>query len=352
MMERDIHIEAVDDEMNKTLQRDSELELEMLELFEDITLEEVVSNKACVGKVIGCKDMPTSVVKKILSGVWRRLGPWRMKKCEDGVMGFFFEEEEDCNFVMENRPWIVNGVILNLKPWPLEGEVRIAEFEFAEAFHRAWINVWLAHPIPAGFFLTADGKPESWIQFKYEKLPHLCFNCGKLAHWDKVCNAPTAMVFPSVGTAVPMYGIWIKSDTGTWKRKTVEPAPEINTTIGKGKGKTTQADKPVAPGKRSAYVAKKVQGATPTTMYQIDRGSTSGTKEFEKGGNVGDEGITDNTNVLNEVFNEVRLNFGPEVLALPRPDFAAVDDNNEMIPDIGPTIGQSLKVPHNWVCLS
>ncbi|KAF4365463.1 hypothetical protein F8388_012828 [Cannabis sativa] len=110
-----LQVKTVDENMNNTLVRDSALELEMLELFEDITLEDVVANKACVGKVIGCKDMSTSVVKKILTGVWRRLGPWRMKKCEEGVLGFFFEHEEDCSFVLLKRPWLVNGVLLNIK---------------------------------------------------------------------------------------------------------------------------------------------------------------------------------------------------------------------------------------------
>ncbi|KAM6593798.1 hypothetical protein CsatA_001501 [Cannabis sativa] len=245
---KDIEVEVIDEGMNQVLQRDSALEIEMLELFEDITLKDVVVNKACVGKVVGCKDMTASVVKKILLGVWRRLGPWRMKKCEDGVMEFFFDEEDDYAFVLEKRPWIVNGVLLNLKPWPVDGEVRVAEFEVASfwvQFHglptrflkdenaaimekkvgsflkkdgkpkeelvhrgylRAYVDVWLKHPILAGFFLTADGKPKSWIQFKYEKLPHLCFNCGKLAHWNKECFALLAMVIPKVGEAVQMYG--------------------------------------------------------------------------------------------------------------------------------------------------
>ncbi|KAF4395237.1 hypothetical protein F8388_001624 [Cannabis sativa] len=236
LISKDVHVETVNEELNSTMVRDSAIEMELLELFEDITLEEVVANKACAGKVVGCKDMPASVVKKILTGVWRRLGPWRMKKCEEGVLGFFFDNEEDCSFVLQKRPWLVNGVLLNIKPWPLEGEVERGSFplfifgfkigELAETdgcsksevvrrgFLRLWIDVWVAHPIPAGFFLKVDGMPESWVQFKYEKLPMLCFNCGRLAHWDKVCHAPMTMVTPRTGEAVPLYGLWIKSDTG------------------------------------------------------------------------------------------------------------------------------------------
>uniref|UniRef100_A0A803Q611 Zinc knuckle CX2CX4HX4C domain-containing protein n=1 Tax=Cannabis sativa TaxID=3483 RepID=A0A803Q611_CANSA len=198
---KDVIVKSVDENMNNTLVRDSALELEMLELFEDITLEDVVANKSC------------------------------------------------------KRHWLVNGVLLNIKPWPVEGEVRAGEFavarfwvqihglptrcltnenapvvakkigELVEAdgkskfelvqreYLRLWIDVWVSHPISVGFFLTTNGKPESWVHFKYEKLPLLCFNYAKLAHWDKVCHAPMTMVMPRTGEAVPMYGLWIKSDT-------------------------------------------------------------------------------------------------------------------------------------------
>ncbi|KAF4400208.1 hypothetical protein G4B88_019417 [Cannabis sativa] len=80
-------------------------------------------NRVCVGKVMGCKNMVASVVKKILLGVWNLNQSWCMKKFEEGVLGFFFDFEEDCTLVMNKRPWLVNGVLLNLKPCPLEGEV-------------------------------------------------------------------------------------------------------------------------------------------------------------------------------------------------------------------------------------
>uniref|UniRef100_A0A803NHY2 Reverse transcriptase domain-containing protein n=1 Tax=Cannabis sativa TaxID=3483 RepID=A0A803NHY2_CANSA len=144
----DVLVDVVDKASGKLLERDSAMEMEMLELFEDITLEDIVSNKACVGKIMGCKDMPNSVVKKRLMGIWRNLGVWRMKKCREGVLGFFFDTEVGCSFVMDKYPWLVNGVLLNLKPWPLEGEVRMAEFEVA----RYWVQF---HDLPTRF-LSGD----------------------------------------------------------------------------------------------------------------------------------------------------------------------------------------------------
>ncbi|KAF4403601.1 hypothetical protein G4B88_002454 [Cannabis sativa] len=400
----DVPVDMVDMEKGKLLERDSAMEMEMLELFEDITLEDVVLNKACVGKVMGCKDMPASVVKKILMGVWRNIGSWRMKKCGEGVLGFFFETEEDCSYIMDKRPWLVNGMLLNLKPWPVEGEVRVAEFEVARfwvQFHglptrclsdentaiiakkagqfvktdgkskvelvrrgylRCWIDVWITHPFVVGFFLKAEGREESWIQFKYEKLPFLCFTCGKLAHLERICHVPTAMVIPKNGNAVQMYGPWVKNDTGrsncfsmagkgvsrymielpenalgsrkkerkgSWKRR----QGKLNSD-GEGSTKGRQE------GTETVSMVSRMVHAT-SSVNDRDRvpvdGTTSQKMSIDRvAGNFGNE--------------RVPLPIGPNYLDLPNPDFANAGEDR--IPDTGPTLAQTLEIPHSWVCAS
>uniref|UniRef100_A0A803PAD0 Reverse transcriptase domain-containing protein n=1 Tax=Cannabis sativa TaxID=3483 RepID=A0A803PAD0_CANSA len=384
MVIKDIQVETVDEEMNNTLVRDSAIELELLELFEDITLEEVVVNKACVGKVVGCKDMPASVVKKILTGVWRRLGPWRMKKCEEGVLGFFFQNEEDCSFILQKRPWLVNGVLLNIKPWPVEGEVRAGEFAVARfwvqihglptrclindnspivakkigeladtdgssksevvrrGYLRLWIDVWVAHPILAGFCLKADGKLESWVRFKYEKLPMICFNFGKLAHWDKVCHAPMTMVMPRSGKVVPLYGLWIKSDTGS-----------SNCLNSKGKVVLKlELDSEEIP--ESDMYGRRRRGVwnRKESRRMPETGSSS-----EKGENRGG----DTTEPLRQPRTTRRkdnrgdhemLKAPSNFLNLPNPNFTNNQQREDLIPDLGPTLAQCIDVPHEWLCLS
>ncbi|KAF4381335.1 hypothetical protein G4B88_031362 [Cannabis sativa] len=256
---KDIEVEVIDEGMNQVLQRDSALEIEMLELFEDITLKDVVVNKACVGKVVGCKDMTASVVKKILLGVWRRLGPWRMKKCEDGVMEFFFDEEDDYAFVLEKRPWIVNGVLLNLKPWPVDGEVRVAEFEVASF----------------------------WVQFH-----------GLPTRFLKDENA--AIMEKKVGS-------FVKTDG--------KPKEELTLTVEGGEHGGDQ--------RRGGWGDAK-------------EGLCSG-RAFSSGR----EYLRDKGHVVP----------WPSFLQLPNPDFAHTE-NRDIIPNIGPTIAQSLEIPHEWICLS
>ncbi|KAF4404175.1 hypothetical protein G4B88_014631 [Cannabis sativa] len=391
-MGREIQVVSVDLEKEEIMKRDSNLEMEMLELFEDITLEDVVASKACVGKVVGCKNMPASVVKKILGGVWRRLGFWRMKKCEEGVLGFFFDEEDDYLFVMERRPWIINGVLLNLKPWPVEGEVHSGEFEVAPfwvQFHglptrylsnenipilakkvgnlikkeekskeelvrrgylRSYIEIWLSHPFPSGFFLKADGKPDSWVQFKYEKLPHLCFSCGKLAHWEKICSEQPTMVYSKDGPAVPMYGTWIKSETGRMEKEGDSGEPTV-VIPGPGEVNGVEKDKVGDSTMTGGHKRKIVQEDSPTIVPTV-LGTGEACKRTE-GISVGEEnGIQNMENVDDRQMEMLNNENGPGFLELRIPDFSLGPNDEERIPDIGPTIAQSLEIPHSWLCRS
>ncbi|KAF4379337.1 hypothetical protein F8388_013555 [Cannabis sativa] len=378
---KEIQVDFIDVEKDELMKRDSNLEMEMLELFEDITLEDVVVSKACVGK------------------------------CEDGVLGFFFDDEDDYHFVMEKRPWIINGVLLNLKPWPVEGEVRFLSNEnvpilakkvgnlvkmeekrkeelVRRGYLRCWIEVWLSHPFPSGFFLKADDKPDSWVQFKYEKLPHLCFNCGKLAHWDKICSAQTTMVIPTGGFAVPMYGTWIKSDAGrsncfnmgwkgttrslmvreeilewdfakslrrhTWKRNKNSEVSTAKLVNGVSLDVQVVGKEAVATkDKESGQKRKIVHGGTSTTPHsELQSTEEAHAKVADGISNESDIVVQNMENVGNRQL-EVGINeVGPNYLDLPTPDFSLRLEGIDMIPDIGPTIAQSLDIPHSWLCRS
>uniref|UniRef100_A0A803Q042 DUF4283 domain-containing protein n=1 Tax=Cannabis sativa TaxID=3483 RepID=A0A803Q042_CANSA len=341
---KDIHVESDDENMNKILERDNALELEILELFEDISLEDVVANKACVGKVISWKDMPTSVVKKILTGVLRRLGPWRIKKCEDGILGFFFEHEEDCSFVLQKRPWLVNGILLNLKPWPMEGDVHVGEFAVA----RFWVQI---HRLPTrcltndnapimakkiGSFVLADDKSKTELVRREigslgQKLP---------------CSDGDGHSKGGLDTAnVPKWELHRKDHRGTWKRRLVPDSKVSNGETSKDKETAIAmvADKSSTvmscPSTGSAHNAKA------TTLY--DSGS----------GNEEDKQCTRTVGEMTDVAKEggdpegsmaMKANF----LNLLMPDFAKVVDRPELIPDLGPTLAQCLDAPHEWLCLS
>ncbi|KAF4350095.1 hypothetical protein F8388_005957 [Cannabis sativa] len=333
---KDIQVESVDEEMNTTLVRDGAIEMELLELFEDITLEEVVVNKACVGKIVGCKDMPTSVVKKILTGVWRRLGPWKMKKCEEGVLGFFFHNEEDCAFVLQKRPWLVNGVLLNIKPWPVEGEVRTGEFAVA----RFWVQI---HGLPTrcltndnaeivakkiGELADTDGSSKAEVvrrgYLRIDTGNSNCFNSkGKgVLKWEL--------------EEIPEWELQGRRRRGVWNRKVATSLPGGAVPSEKGKQQGGDTAEPL---RQSKTLEEKGQSYI--------AGTSSGSVAPASSTMIG----TGNLHVALEGDHEV-INVPGNILNLPNPDFANYHHRDDLIPDLGPTLAQCIDVPHEWVCLS
>lgn len=71
------------------------------------------------------------------------------------------------------------------------------------------IEIDLSQPIVPGWTLDQGTAPPVWIDFKYEKLPNLCFGCGKFSHETGLCPLKTVDYPPS--THHIMFGPWLRA---------------------------------------------------------------------------------------------------------------------------------------------
>ena len=56
-------------------------------------------------------------------------------------------------------------------------------------FIRVQVSIDLSLPLCRGRFISVgEGGKQVWISFKYERLPNLCYWCGRLTHNDKDCE--------------------------------------------------------------------------------------------------------------------------------------------------------------------
>ncbi|KAF4357570.1 hypothetical protein G4B88_026949 [Cannabis sativa] len=224
-----------------------------LELEADFEVNAEVAKSGVLAKLCGTRDIPKGRLKQILTGVWSLRGKWRMKTLEKGVWGFFFDQLEDKEEVLKRRPWIIAGQLLNIREWPSDGSwfnvslnkavfwveihglptpylvfqnsrvigAKVGEFLGSDGvdnrtiarrgFLKLKVDIMIDQRLPAGFYLSITRGRREWIQFKYRKLPKICFNCGYLAHDRSECRRDKAFAYPPVGNAVPLYGPWIKA---------------------------------------------------------------------------------------------------------------------------------------------
>lgn len=207
---------------------------------------------AFLRKLITMMSIHKSLLQTIFLNVWRMATKWSIMESEQGVYSFFLDSKEDCKTILGKRPWIINNSLLNIIEWPEAGFWYNSNFDSTvftiqahglpiqyvsdknaeriamkasvslssdgksklEIINRGFICfkvlIMINHHLPGGFFLNIPKREPIWIQFKYPKLPFICFNCGRLDHDQKKCPIATAIVYPLVGNAIKMYGHWIK----------------------------------------------------------------------------------------------------------------------------------------------
>lgn len=55
-------------------------------------------------------------------------------------------------------------------------------------FIRVWVIIDIYLPLCRGRVVNLETGEKAWVSFKYERLPNLCYWCGRLTHNNKSCN--------------------------------------------------------------------------------------------------------------------------------------------------------------------
>uniref|UniRef100_A0A803QB76 Reverse transcriptase domain-containing protein n=1 Tax=Cannabis sativa TaxID=3483 RepID=A0A803QB76_CANSA len=211
------------------------------------------SNKVLLGKIINRHKLGKAAIQGSLKLSWNAIKGWKWKEIEGGLIQFTFARRDDAMNVLARRPWFICGALVVIMPWP--AWLTPAEVRFDKT--PLWVNVesippfyWnlsnlkelaskaspvhelpqgiedaiglstlrfratidLNKPIYSGFFLRRQKLKDLWIQYRYEKLPKLCFKCGLLTHDQSTYFKVPTIVKDEFGNFYPMFGVWLKND--------------------------------------------------------------------------------------------------------------------------------------------
>ena len=53
---------------------------------------------------------------------------------------------------------------------------------------QVWVSIDITKPLSRGRKVEFSNGEVSWVNFKYERLPNLCYWCGRLTHQDRECS--------------------------------------------------------------------------------------------------------------------------------------------------------------------
>ncbi|KAF4378237.1 hypothetical protein F8388_010676 [Cannabis sativa] len=87
-----------------------------------------------------------------------------------------------------------------------------------QAFMNGYVRVKIGFPLNKNIFVgrfVPAGGTRSWVQFKFERMPMLCFKCGLWGHEQIDCKEEPAMEDIGNGLKVLKYGYWLKDEHPT-----------------------------------------------------------------------------------------------------------------------------------------
>jgi hypothetical protein len=193
----------------------------------DVSEARVIAGSCLIGKIWTDRNVNQEAFKSIFSNIWRIVGSVKFKKLKDNIWLFEFSDEGDKLRVLDGRPWSFDRQIVVLNEF--DGSTPPSQLEFNHSpfwvqvhnmpllcmnknvgtkignslgdladvdvagnglgwgsYLRLRVSLDITKPLDRGRALNFAGKT-SWIEFKYEKLPLLCFRCGRIVHGPRGC---------------------------------------------------------------------------------------------------------------------------------------------------------------------
>ena len=89
------------------------------------------------------------------------------------------------------------------------------------------VSVDITKPLCCGHRIALANGKEGWVSFKYERLPNICYWCGRLTHNDRECQ----LWVKSRGTLKvenQQFGVWLRAATPNMSRRTVIPVARLD----------------------------------------------------------------------------------------------------------------------------
>ncbi|KAE8816272.1 hypothetical protein D1007_06121 [Hordeum vulgare] len=153
---------------------------------------------AMVGKSCSSRPLNLAVLERTMQRAWGLHKVARFRDLGKNVFKVHFGSEGDWRHVLHNGPWQFDFSILIVKEY--DGGTRPSEMVFDT------VEIWVqAHDLPPdkrtqefgtalgnwlGKVVRVDVDEEGKAKGQHLRVPHFCFECGRLVHVNGVCDPP------------------------------------------------------------------------------------------------------------------------------------------------------------------
>ena len=266
------------------------------------------------GRLLADRNQNLRALKNTLRMAWKMGSDLQIVEVGNGIMQFKFSSEYQMKWVEQNGPWNFENNLLLLCRWkrglsatnisfthsPFWVQVWGLPFElmsdevgrelgnnigrFIEVdrrarqsdqakFMRIRVDLQLEKPLRRGGKIASMEGEKFWVNFKYERLPIFCFQCGRLGHDEKRCKELSNQQNPR------QYGEWLRAQ-GNSKMGTEKSRSTSNGDRGEGSADQFEGNHATATKISSTSVSDCGDGLSGSIKNQ--RASSS--KNFEQAG--------------------------------------------------------------------
>ena len=255
---------------------------------DELGLDDELSTKNfnMAGKFLTKWALNVEAVTKTFSLLWRLVKGFKVRKISDHVLLFTFEKKEEVERIMSNAPWSFDKHLVVLQwydkgvsLWDLEFKriliwvqihdvpynfmnktVAVKLYEVVGAvcqsrdegetdegsFLRIKVVIDISKPLCMGRLISLSKGEQSWVSFKYERLPNICYWCGCLNHVDSDCDLWIESK-DKLTKENQAYGAWIRATPFVKGRSSVLKVPGFYATKKAQKKKVVEAENVVVP---------------------------------------------------------------------------------------------------------
>jgi hypothetical protein len=199
-------------------------------LYDESAINEGINVCQCsiIGKIITDKPIHVKSIQNGLESIWGSPPGIKVQALEGKLLQFFMNDIADHDRIIAGNPWLFRNAWLVVKPWDREVDYHNMDFDHVPL----WIQLWGLPPhcktkqmgenigallgkVEASEFYEYPGKKviikikvaidinkpilsgihvgnltdgTNWIDYRYEKLPQICFKCGMIGHGDNLCR--------------------------------------------------------------------------------------------------------------------------------------------------------------------
>ncbi|TXG71179.1 hypothetical protein EZV62_006114 [Acer yangbiense] len=172
-------------------------------------------SSSLVGKILTRKMVNREAFMRVIGRIWQvRMGV-EIESMTGNIFSFHFNDKEDRRKVIAGAPWTFDNALLVLE----EPEVTGLADDCIRKFMRVRVRIDIDKPLKRCLRVDVMGDGvETVMLLRYERLPNICFKCGKIGHTTNECLEEERILVIS-GVGKPLFGDRMKATRSLRKKK-------------------------------------------------------------------------------------------------------------------------------------